>query len=400
MAQLDAVSFGVPQRRRRLFLVGINSAKYPWLQYHFPEAETTRPKTVREAISTLPTPTFYSRVLKPSDIPFHRNHWTMQPVSKRFKRPKGAKGAKNSDGRSFWRLHWNKPSRTVAYGNREIHIHPNGRRRLTVLEAMLLQGFRADFAMHGNFSEQVAQVSNAVPPPLAAALARSIRQQLYDPIEQLRSRLLSWFSRHQRQFPWRDTKDPYRVLVAEKLLQQTSANNRVVAAYRTLIRTYPTPNALAHASKSRIERIIRPLGFHYRAKELVRLGQELVRRHAGLVPNDLGTLLKLPGVGDYSARAVLSFAFGEQVAVVDTNVARFLTRYLGLPEKKLANPARDRRMHAVAQALVPKKQAREFNLAIVDLSGAYCRATQPMCQPCPLAAECRYAKVRGSATRA
>jgi DNA (cytosine-5)-methyltransferase 1 len=169
--QVDAENFGVPQTRRRLFLVGLNSARFPGERFVFPRGRARR-RTVRDAIGGMPVPTFFSRTLRPADIPFHPNHWTMVPRSARFHE------GRFNRWRSFRRLKWDAPSPTVAYGNREIHIHPNGLRRLTVLEAMLLQGFPKHYVLHGNFSEQVAQVSNAVPPPVAFALARALRRTL------------------------------------------------------------------------------------------------------------------------------------------------------------------------------------------------------------------------------
>jgi DNA (cytosine-5)-methyltransferase 1 len=166
---LNARAFGVPQNRPRLFIVGLNADKYPDAEFSFPtgsEPETT----VRNAIQGLPKPVFFSRDIAARDIPCHPNHWTMVPKSDKFRKP-----ARRGDGRSFRRLAWDEESPTVAYGNREIHIHPNGSRRLTVFEAMLLQGFPKTYRLMGNFSEQVTQISNAVPPPVARALAREIR---------------------------------------------------------------------------------------------------------------------------------------------------------------------------------------------------------------------------------
>jgi DNA (cytosine-5)-methyltransferase 1 len=127
--------------------------------------------TVRAVIGSLPEPAFFARDLDKSAIPHHENHWTMRPVSKRFYRPGGADRA----GRSFRRLKWDKPSPTVAYGHREVHVHPEGRRRLSIFEAMLLQGFPSDFVLEGTLSSQVEQVSNAIPPPLAQSLATAIK---------------------------------------------------------------------------------------------------------------------------------------------------------------------------------------------------------------------------------
>lgn len=169
---LDAQDFGVPQVRRRLFIVGLNAKRFPEAEFTFPIGDGKK-KTVKDAIKGLPVPMFFDRGLRPHDIPYHPNHWTMQPKSAKFTCAESF-----SDGRSFRRLHWDKVSPTVAYGNREIHIHPDGGRRLSVHEAMLLQGFPRSFKLAGNFSQQVTQVSNAVPPPVAQAIARSIKRLL------------------------------------------------------------------------------------------------------------------------------------------------------------------------------------------------------------------------------
>lgn len=169
--QVDADAFGVAQTRRRLFLVGLNRARFPIETFVFPSGRARR-RTVRDAIGDMPAATYYSRHLRSTDIPFHPNHWTMVPKSARFRE------GRFNRWRSFRRLNWDAPSPTVAYGNREIHVHPDGARRLTVYEAMLLQGFPANYVLHGNFSEQVTQVSNAVPPPVAFALARAVRKTL------------------------------------------------------------------------------------------------------------------------------------------------------------------------------------------------------------------------------
>lgn len=167
-ACLNAQNFGVPQSRERFLMVGLRKAEEK-REFCFPEPTTLKPRTVREAIEKLPQPVFFDRKLTPKDIPYHPNHWTMRPLSKRFGPDL------TSRGRSLIRLNWDKPSRTVAYGHREIHVHPTGLRRLSIYEAMLLQGFPAAYQLSGNLSEQVTQVSNAVPPPLAKVLADAIK---------------------------------------------------------------------------------------------------------------------------------------------------------------------------------------------------------------------------------
>jgi A/G-specific adenine glycosylase len=227
-------------------------------------------------------------------------------------------------------------------------------------------------------------------------VARAIKAQLYEPLGALHRRLLGWFKTHQRRFPWRDSLDPFQILIAEKLLQQTAATASVVAAYRELLARYPDCDALARAPVTAVRQIIKPLGLHYRAGELVRLAKAIRRRHDGQVPRDLGDLLSLPGVGDYAARAVQAFAFGRAVGVVDSNVARFLGRYFGLSTPKTENPARNRSLLAIAGALVPASGAREFNLAILDLCAAHCTAIGPACEQCPLAAKCAHARKSGT----
>lgn len=155
--------------------------------------------------------------------------------------------------------------------------------------------------------------------------------------------LLDWFKINGRDFPWRNTQDPFKVLVAEKLLQQTSVNEHVVNAYREIVETYPTPGALSLAELDDVEQIVLPLGLKYRATELIRMAREIQDEFQGEVPAKLSEILRLSGVGQYCGRAVLCFAFSQTVPIVDTNIARFLNRFLGLSERLPANPARSKR---------------------------------------------------------
>ncbi len=258
-----------------------------------------------------------------------------------------------------------------------------------------------------------------------------------DDILAFQDQLLSWFNRRGRDFSWRLTGDAYAVLVAEKLLQQTAARNVVVRAYEQFLRLYPTPKRLAQACVQEIEDIVRPLGFTYRAKDLHDTAQALVTRHNGEVLRDLNALLALPGVGDYAARAVLSFVIGKDVPVVDTNwsirqitatfrialfaairwfsrvscgdsaqprgemarqelagwttnVARFLYRLYGIPGSQPANPARNKSLIKRATMLVPPGHSREYNLAVLDLCALVCKVANPDCPVCPVQPYCTY----------
>ncbi|MBK6895670.1 MAG: DNA cytosine methyltransferase [Alphaproteobacteria bacterium] len=178
-SMLNAVHYGVPQNRERLIIVGLNKKIYVDAEWKPPERIKSKslPITVKEAIGNLPKPVYFSRKLNPVDIPYHPNHWCMQPKSKKFSL-EGVLVEGQSFGRSFRTLRWNKPSPTVAYGNREVHVHPSGTRRLSIYEAMLLQGFSQDYVLTGTLSQQITQVSEAVPPPLSQAIAKSLLSQL------------------------------------------------------------------------------------------------------------------------------------------------------------------------------------------------------------------------------
>ena len=176
-ALLNSKDYNTPQRRVRIFLIGINRNKHPGAVWKRPIESTPfgTVLTVRSAIGGLPEPVQYRAGLDASQIPFHQNHWCMKPKSERFDgRLKPGDGRK----RSFKTLAWDEPSITVAYGNREVHVHPSCQRRLSVYEAMLLQGFPNNYKLLGSLSSQITQVSEAVPPPLAHAVAISVRDAL------------------------------------------------------------------------------------------------------------------------------------------------------------------------------------------------------------------------------
>lgn len=177
---LDAMDFGIPQQRERIFIVGINRKLHPNEVWNWPVATTPEKhqrRTVRQVLSGLPEPIHNEKGLDPGSIPFHRNHWTMVPRSKKFTTD-GMLEEGQAWGRSFRTLAWDEPSWTVAYGNREVHVHPSGKRRLSIYEAMRLQSFPSDYELTGNISAQVRLVSEAVAPEMAFLLALSIRSAL------------------------------------------------------------------------------------------------------------------------------------------------------------------------------------------------------------------------------
>jgi len=168
---LCATDYGVPQKRHRVLISALRTGQgYSQVL----PIKVQGKMTVREAIGELGEPAFFDRKLKISEIPIHPNHWTMRPKSIKFSQPL----AISSKTRSFKKLNWDKASPTIAFGNREIHVHPNGTRRLSIFEAMLLQGFPPSFVLKGNLTQQVQQISNAVPPPLAKSLAAAVKKSM------------------------------------------------------------------------------------------------------------------------------------------------------------------------------------------------------------------------------
>lgn len=171
---LNAADYGTPQNRERLFIVGLNQQLFGKAAWRRPakSPKAKRNLTVESVLKGLPEPMHFTKSADPAEFPHHRNHWCMAPKSARF--TKGELQAGDGSHRSFKTLAWNRPSLTVAYGHREVHVHPGCHRRLSVYEAMRLQGFPHEYELIGTLSSQIDQVSEAVPPQMAEAVARSI----------------------------------------------------------------------------------------------------------------------------------------------------------------------------------------------------------------------------------
>lgn len=196
----------------------------------------------------------------------------------------------------------------------------------------------------------------------------------------LQQALLSWSAAAGRDLPWRRTRDPWAVVVSEVMLQQTQVA-RVVARYAEFLDWFPTPAACAAAPVADVVRSWAGLGYNRRAVGLWRLATAVVERHGGRLPGDLASLLALPTVGPYTARAVLAFAFEVDVGVVDVNAARVLARTAGT---SLTGPVAQER----ADALVPAGSGWAWNQAVLDLGATVCTRRAPRCGDCPVAAWC------------
>ena len=209
--------------------------------------------------------------------------------------------------------------------------------------------------------------------------------------EEVATSVVNWFRRDGRNFPWRDTEDPFFILIAEVLLRQTQAT-RVVDPYNDLVASYPDPAALAEADVEGLRQWFKPLGLVRRADMLVNCANLLLRDHGGQVPRDLNDLQSLPGIGRYSARAILCLAFNHPLPMIDEGSGRVLRRVLGLSN---AGPAySDTRLAEVAARILPEGNSREFNLGLIDIGAAYCHPRIPDCPDCPLSDYC-YVRCHG-----
>jgi A/G-specific adenine glycosylase len=195
-------------------------------------------------------------------------------------------------------------------------------------------------------------------------------------------RLLGWYARHGRDLPWRRTRDPYRVLVSEIMLQQTQVE-RVIPKYHQFLARYPTIHDLAAAPAREVRRLWYPLGYNIRPIRLHRIAREAVARYGGHLPESADGLRALPGVGPYTVGAVLTFAYGRDAAILDTNVRRVLTRVFVGP-RRARRLRGDRALWDLARHLVPRGRGYDFNQALMDFGATCCTPRRPGCPTCPM----------------
>lgn len=200
-------------------------------------------------------------------------------------------------------------------------------------------------------------------------------------VREIQSSVLDWYAGNGRDLAFRRTTDPWAILVSEVMAQQTQAA-RAAEAWTGFMAAYPTPAAMAAASAAEVIRAWRGLGYNRRALALHRAARVIVEEHDGRVPDSLDALLALPGIGAYTARAVLAIAFGQPVAALDVNIRRVLGRAFGLDS--VAPGSRQ----AIADALVPSERAADWAHAVMDVGARFCRPRDPRCEACPVRTWC------------
>lgn len=199
-------------------------------------------------------------------------------------------------------------------------------------------------------------------------------------------RLLKWYAKHKRALPWRATRDPYRIWLAEILLQQTRVE-AVIPYYEKFSARYPDVFALARASRDDVLKTWEGAGYYARARNLHRAAQMVANERGGKFPQTVEGLMQLPGIGRYTAGAVASIAFDARAPVVDGNVVRVLCRYFGIRDDPQAR-ATQTRLWDMAEKLLPKKRAGDFNQALMELGATLCIPKNPRCAACPLSKDC------------
>lgn len=198
--------------------------------------------------------------------------------------------------------------------------------------------------------------------------------------------LIEWYRLHARDLPWRHTRDAYRIWLSEVILQQTRVAQGL-SYYHAFTERFPTVAQLAAADEHDVLRLWQGLGYYSRARNLHATAKQVVNEFGGVFPDTYDTLIKLKGIGDYTASAISSFCKNEAVPVLDGNVFRFLSRYFGIWDDIAKNSSRER-FKSVAGEILPKKQAGLHNQAIMEFGALQCKPLKPDCADCPLSGGC------------
>ena len=203
----------------------------------------------------------------------------------------------------------------------------------------------------------------------------------------LQTKLLEWFNKNARDLPWRRTQDPYAIWISEIMLQQTQVAT-VIPYYHRFLKRFPTVRRLAQAGLSNVLRVWEGLGYYSRARHLHRASQMVVDRFDGRIPDRVEDLLTLPGIGRYTAGAILSIAYNQEAPVLDGNVKRVLSRLFAISDDP-REAGTEQRLWRISQSLIPKGQAKAFNQALMELGATFCIPKDPLCPTCPVGNLCK-----------
>jgi A/G-specific adenine glycosylase len=203
----------------------------------------------------------------------------------------------------------------------------------------------------------------------------------------IQTKLLQWFKKNQRDLPWRRTKDPYAIWISEIMLQQTQVAT-VIPYYEKFLKAFPTVRHLAKANLSEVLKVWEGLGYYSRARNLHRASRIISNHFSGAIPDNPKDLLNLPGIGRYTAGAILSIAYNKEAPILDGNVKRVLSRLYAIK----GGPSESKTVESLwqlSESLIPKGGARLFNQALMDLGSMVCTPKDPQCSKCPLYDLCK-----------
>jgi len=201
--------------------------------------------------------------------------------------------------------------------------------------------------------------------------------------------VLSWGKNHIRCYPWRDSPQGYKILIAEIMLHRTKAD-QVKPIYESFIKKYPNFDSIANSDQEEIEQFLYPLGLNWRSAQLYKMTKEIQEKYDGIIPHDLDRLIDLPGVGPYIASAILCFAYDENIPLLDTNIVRVIGRLFGM--KVRDSSRKSKKFKSVMTDFISYGEPRKFTLSLIDFAALICRSSRPRCDICPLKDICNHYK--------
>lgn len=203
-----------------------------------------------------------------------------------------------------------------------------------------------------------------------------------------RRKIISWYKKNGRVYPWRETKDPFRILIAEMMLRRTKAD-QVVPVFEQFFKEFPNVDTLAVAKQEALEKILYPLGLKWRIPAFKEMAWEVCEKYQSRIPENREELTSLPGVGEYVAGAVLSIAYGKNEWLVDSNIVRIFKRYFGIKTSKEGR--RDKHVVEIAKIYASGRDPGRATMGILDITALVCKPREPYCDRCPLIDHCHYA---------
>ena len=201
----------------------------------------------------------------------------------------------------------------------------------------------------------------------------------------LRKNLVQWGRENFQSFPWRRTKDPYLILIAELMLHRTQVK-QVVPVYEIFVHKYATLNDFLEADESTINAIFSPLGLHWRTRKVIEIREIIKTKYDGIIPDNYEQLICLPGINDYIASAILCFANNKKVILVDTNTIRVISRIQGMNQSDSLR--RNKKFVENMRVILGTNQLKEINYSLIDLAHLICKNRSPLCDICPLISTC------------